>query len=138
MEQKTIGHADLWQGDVVQTNGTATLLAEEMHMLIIIKFLVMAQAQFVLHAAVAALNGMYQVLFLEECQGTEDAGLVEGKDGILQVFHGHWALCIMERLGDDDSIGGGFDAVGFEQLYILVCCHVLLFLFAKVVILSEK
>lgn len=126
MELETVRNADFRQGDIVQADGASALLTEEMNVFVIIELLVVALTQLVLHATVATLNGMHQVMFPEERQGTEDTRLVKRKNGVFQFFHGYGSLRIIERLGNDDTVGSWFDAVGFKQLYIFVCGHVLL------------
>ena len=84
-----------------------------MYVFVVIKLLVVALTQLVLHAAVATLNGMYQMMFPEEGQGAEDTGLVKRKNGVFQFFHGYGTFRIVERLGNDDTVGSGFVAVGF-------------------------
>ena len=95
----------------MQTDGAMAVLAVEMDVLVIVELLVMAHAKLVPYAAVATLDGMYQVALLEECQHTEDARLVKREDRVFQFLHRQGTFRMVKCLGNDDAIGGGLDTM---------------------------
>ena len=63
---------NLWNGKVFKTNGLATVLAMEVNMHVIVNRVVEAVAEFITHTF-TVFKHMDEMLFLEECQSTEDA-----------------------------------------------------------------
>ena len=100
---------------IVETVGLMTLLTVEVRMLVVVVLMTMTVAELVLGAVAAALDGVYQMVLLEEHQGTEYVRLVDSQDLPLEFcqrlgLHGRG-----KGLGHHDTVGGGFDAVLLEQ-----------------------
>lgn len=70
---KTLGEVDDGEGHILEAVGLLALLTEEMWMLVIILFMVMAVTQLVLHALAAAFDDMDEVLRTKKRQSTEDS-----------------------------------------------------------------
>ena len=70
---EAFGEGDGGKWGVFEAVGLLALLTEEMGMLVIVLFVVVAMTQFVLHSFAAALDDMDEVMCTEERQSTEDA-----------------------------------------------------------------
>lgn len=70
---EAFGEGDGGEWGVFKAVGLLALLTEEMGMLIIVLFVVVAMTQFVLHALAATFDDMDEVMCTEERQSTEDA-----------------------------------------------------------------
>ena len=77
-----------WNGDgrnlcVVEAERASALLTMEVWMLVIVVVVPMTVAELVAQS-IAVLDDMYEVLFTEEREGTEDIRLVDGADGMFK------------------------------------------------------
>ena len=72
LHQITLRQRNLRNGKVFETNGLAAVFAVEVNMHIVVDRVVVAVAKFIAHTF-TVFKYMHKVLFLEECQGAEDA-----------------------------------------------------------------
>ena len=84
--QKSFGQLNLRNGKVFKTNGLSAMFAVEVNMHVVVDSVVVAVAEFIAHA-ITVFKHMYEVLFLEECQSTEDARFVDATDAVFQLGH---------------------------------------------------
>ncbi len=70
---EAFGEGDGGEWGVFEAVSLLALLTEEMGMLIIVLFVIVAMTQFVLHALAATFDDMDEVMRTEERQSTEDA-----------------------------------------------------------------
>ena len=105
---------DLRNGKVFEANGLATMFAMEVNMHIVVDGMVEAVAEFITHTF-TVFKHMDEMLFLEECQSTEDARLVDASDAVFQLCHREGTAFLGQSFGHDDTIGGRLDAVFFHQ-----------------------
>jgi len=100
---------------IVEAVGLVALLTVEVGVLVVVMLMVVTMAELIFRALVATLNGMHKMMLTKEHQTTEDIRLVDGLNPALQFgerlgLHGG-----CEGPGQHDAVGGGLDAVLFEQ-----------------------
>ena len=83
-------------------------------MLVVVVVVPMTMAEFVAQA-IAVLDDMYEVLFSEEREGTEDIRLIDGADGMFKFDERHGSHGRGESLDDDNAIGRWPDVVSVEK-----------------------
>ena len=84
--QITFGQLYFRDGQFFKTNGLSAMFAVEVNMHVVVDSVVVAVAEFIAHA-ITVFKHMYEVLFLEECQSTEDARFVDATDAVFQLYH---------------------------------------------------
>ena len=99
---------------VVEAERASALLTMEVWMLVVVVVVPMTMAEFVAQA-IAVLDDMYEVLFSEEREGTEDVRLVDGADGMFKFDERHRPQGRGESLDDDNAIGRWPDVVSVEK-----------------------
>ena len=108
-------------GYVRKTKRAMTLLTIEMYMLIVVGIMpIMTMAKFITHAIATILKDVDQPMLSEECEGSENAGLVDGQDFVFQFCERHGTLGIGQRFDYNDAVGSGFDTMLREQLLTFV------------------
>ena len=65
----------------------------------------------------AVINLMQKMVLIEESQGAEYAGLVNGVYLVLQLSHSYWPMTIRQRLKYQQPVGRGLDSVFLQQLF---------------------
>ena len=89
-------------------------------MSVVVMMMVVAVTEFVAGAC-AILNQMHEVLIAEKGERAEDVRLVDGANGSFKFDERHRSHGRGERLGDDDAVGGGPDAMlGKEERIVHV------------------
>ena len=111
--------------DMVQTVGLLTSLAIEMDVQVVVNTVMAAMTQLIAHSVTTILNDVYQVVFAEQRQRTEDARLVDSQYLILQLAQRHGATRTIQRSQDNQTVGRGFDVMFFQQCGISVFVHIL-------------
>ena len=99
---------------VVEAECASALLTMEVWMLVVVVVVPMTMAELVAQA-IAVLDDMYEVLFSEEREGTEDIRLVDGADGVFEFDERHRSHGRGESLDDDNAIGCWPDVVSVEK-----------------------
>ena len=120
-------HISFWQchfrhRNLVKAKRAATPLAMEMKVQIVIHVLVMASTQFVTDTT-AILDGMDEMVLMEECHSPENTGLVNRADNLFQLGERKRTPCIRQRLNHQNTIRGRPDAVPFHQIEAFVVCQ---------------
>ena len=69
-------YVDLRNRDTIEAERAVTLLAEEMHVKVVVIVTSMTVTQLIAQGTGTVLDGVHQVMLAEERQGTEDARLV--------------------------------------------------------------
>ena len=87
----TLHQIALWQlnfrnGQFFKTNGLTASFTMEMNMHVVVDSMVMAMTELIAHT-ITVFKHMDKVLFLEECQSTEDARFVDAADAVFQLCH---------------------------------------------------
>ena len=72
LHQITFGQLNLWNGKFFKANGLTASFAMEMNVHVIVYTMVVAVAEFITHTF-SVFKHVDEMLFLEECQSTEDA-----------------------------------------------------------------
>jgi hypothetical protein len=75
---ETIGDVNRRNGCLLKAIGAMALLAEEMHMEVVILMVTMAVAEFIAHAVAAVLYDVHQMMLTEEGECTKHARLIDG------------------------------------------------------------
>ena len=114
LHQIAFGQLNFRNGQFFKTNGLSASFTMEMNMHVVVYSMVVAVAELIAHAF-TVFKHMYEVLFLEECQSTEDARFVDATDAVFQLCHREGTASLGQGLGHDDTIGGRLDAVLFQQ-----------------------
>ena len=79
-----------WQWHIVKTNHGMTVLAIEMHMLVVIDILVVAMAEFVFHSTLSVFYYMHQMMLFEDYEGAKYRRLIQRQYAVFQLLHRHW------------------------------------------------
>lgn len=112
---------DSRNGDVRKTKRAMAMLTIEMHMLVVVGIMpIMTMTKFITHPIATILKDVDQPMLSEECEGSENAGLVDGQDFVFQFSERHGTLGIGQRFDYDDAVGSGFDTMLREQLLTFV------------------
>jgi len=119
----TIGKVHLWDMQFMQAISFVTLLTEEMDVLIIVLLTVMAIAPFILGTPINTLYGMDQMVFPEKHECTENIGLIDGQNPVLQFGHGQRTFPCRECLHDEYTIGSGTNAMSLQQFNTVIDFH---------------
>ena len=94
---ETLGQVDAWHRDMVETVGLLTPFAIEMDVQVVVNTVMAAMTQLIAHAVTTILNDVYQVVFTEQRQRTEDARLIDRQDLILQLTQRHGTAGTLQR-----------------------------------------
>lgn len=94
---ETLGQIDAWHRDMVETVGLLTPFAIEMDVQVVVNTVMVAMTQLIAHAVTTILNDVYQVVFAEQRQRTEDARLIDRQDLILQLTQRHGTAGTLQR-----------------------------------------
>ena len=108
------GEGDGRDEDVGEAIGGVATLAEEMDVHVVVGGVVVAEAELVGGGVVTVLDGMDEVVFTEEGECTEDAGLVECDESVLKFGEGERTVGFAQCIHHEDAIGSWADAVGLE------------------------
>lgn len=120
-------HISFWQchfrhRNLVKAECAATPLTMEMEVQVVIQVLVMASTQFVTDTT-AILDGMDEMVLMEECHSPENTGLVNRADNLFQLGERKRTPRIRQRLNHQNAIRGRPDAVPFHQIEAFVVCQ---------------
>ena len=109
------GEGDWGYEDVGKAIGGVASLAEEMDVHVVVGGVVVAEAELVGGGVVTVLDGMDEVVFTEEGEYTEYAGLVECDESILELGEGERTVGFAQCIHHEDAVGSWADAVDLED-----------------------
>lgn len=92
MGKEPIGQFDMRQMLVFQTERPLARLTIEMNMTVVVVAVATMLAQFIVEHAASVLKGMHHIVFEEKGQHAEDARLVHGGHGLVDVRQAHRPL----------------------------------------------
>ena len=96
----------------MQAEGAPALLAVEMGMPVFIgRAVCIAVAQLILHGSAAVLDGMYEMVLVEEGQGAEYGAPLSGDLTLLQVLERKGMAGTFQLTIDQEAHGRGLDAM---------------------------
>ena len=138
MELKTLWQVDVRQRYTLQTVCLLTHFTEEVRMLVVVMLMTMTVTELVFSAIAAAFDGMYQMVFAKECQGTEHIRFVDGSYPVLQFSQRLRQHRRCQSLHHNYTVGGGLNIMLFEQSDTGCFVHFFLFCVQRYVIFGKK
>ena len=112
-------------GNILKTEGLVADLAVEMHVAVIIHIAVCV-AEFVSDPFATVVNLVQQMLLLEQGQGAEYAGFVNGVNGVLELGHSDGTMAVSQRLEYQQAVRCGLDTVLIQNTFQIlhISCEV--------------
>ena len=107
-----------------------------MDVCVVVRVVVVAEAELIDDGVVAVLNGVDEVLLAKEGERSEYAGLVECDETFLKLRKRQRAGFVAQCLDDDETVGGRPNAMLVHQRLELkcgFCSHVSMVEYAKLV-----
>lgn len=86
MEVKVFRKLHLWNLYLRQTESMFTYFAKEMDMLVVMAFVVLTCAYFILDGSASIFDGVYKMVFEENTKCTENSTSVCGNHTLFQLF----------------------------------------------------
>lgn len=101
---EAFGQFNWRDGMVFEADDGTTMQAMEMHMHVVVFLMVKAATEF--KAGIfRVFQDMHEMVILEECQRTGNAGLVDAANQILKLAHREGMVGIRQGFGHKDAVG---------------------------------
>ena len=119
----TVVHLETWRQhrlrhlQMVEAVGSLAYLTIEVGVLVIVMLLTVTVAEFIFSAVAAAIDGVYQMVFTEQGEGTEDVRLVDSGNATFQLCQRLRQHGTGQCSHHYDTVGSGLNAMLFEQAY---------------------
>ena len=107
---ESVGQCYCGDGDILKAEGLVADLAVKMYVAVVIDFAV-SVAEFVSDPFATVVYLMQQMVIAEQGQGAENAGLVNGVNGVLELGHSDGTMAVSQRLEYQQAVRCGLDAV---------------------------
>ena len=116
IHEETVRESHLRDGQILKAESAVAYFAVEMHVSVIIG-LTFGVTEFIADALATVINPVEQMVLIEKSQSTENSGLVNRVNTLLQLRHGDWALTPGQRLEHQHPVGRRFYPVLLQYLF---------------------
>ena len=110
LDAEAVRIADDGDGHVLEAESPPARLAVEMDVTVIVN-IAGGVTELITDAVTAVIDLMEQMVLIEEGQGAEYAGLVNGVNPVLQLGHSDGPVAVSQSLKHQQPVGRGLDSV---------------------------